>query len=456
METIAAMATAGFGGGIGIIRISGEEAFAVADRLFRPKNGTKRVAEMPSHTVHYGYIYDEEEIIDEVLLLVMRGPKTYTCENVVEIDCHGGSLVMQRILQRVFQCGARPAEPGEFTKRAFLNGRMDLSQAESVIDVINAKSALALKSSVQQLKGSVAEKIRLLRAEILEEIAYMEAAMDDPEHYSLDGYGEILEEKLKKIWKETAHLLSTADNGRLLKEGIQTVIVGKPNAGKSSLLNALMGEERAIVTEIAGTTRDTLQEQLQIGGIGLQLIDTAGIRPTEDVVEKIGVERSKEFLKSADLVLFVVDSSRALDEIDGEIMAALQEKKAIVLLNKSDLEAKISEADVKALLDRPVIPISAKLGEGVDALERTITELFFAGGISFNDEVYITNARQKHALSQAEASLRLTRQSLADGMAEDFLTIDLMAAYESLGQVIGEAVGEDLVNEIFSKFCMGK
>ncbi len=251
-------------------------------------------------------------------------------------------------------------------------------------------------------------------------------------------------------------MLSTADNGRLLKEGIQTVIVGKPNAGKSSLLNALMGEERAIVTEIAGTTRDTLQEQLQIGGIGLQLIDTAGIRPTEDVVEKIGVERSKEFLKSADLVLFVVDSSRALDENDGEIMAALQEKKAIVLLNKSDLEAKISEADVRALLDRPVIPISAKLGEGVDALERTITELFFAGGISFNDEVYITNARQKHALSQAEASLRLTRQSLADGMAEDFLTIDLMAAYESLGQVIGEAVGEDLVNEIFSKFCMGK
>ncbi len=456
METIAAMATAGFGGGIGIIRISGEEAFAVADRLFRPKNGTKRVAEMPSHTVHYGYIYDEEEIIDEVLLLVMRGPKTYTCEDVVEIDCHGGSLVMQRILQRVFQCGARPAEPGEFTKRAFLNGRMDLSQAESVIDVINAKSALALKSSVQQLKGSVAEKIRLLRAEILEEIAFMEAAMDDPEHYSLDGYGEILEEKLKKIWRQTAHLLSTADNGRLLKEGIQTVIVGKPNAGKSSLLNALMGEERAIVTEIAGTTRDTLQEQLQIGGIGLQLIDTAGIRPTEDVVEKIGVERSKEFLKSADLVLFVVDSSRALDENDGEIMAALQEKKAIVLLNKSDLEAKISEADVRALLDRPVIPISAKLGEGVDALERTITELFFAGGISFNDEVYITNARQKHALSQAEASLRLTRQSLADGMAEDFLTIDLMAAYESLGQVIGEAVGEDLVNEIFSKFCMGK
>lgn len=455
-DTIAAIATAVSNSGIGIIRISGEEALYVADRIFRPKKGDRKVSDMESHTVHYGYVTDGEEVIDEVLLIVMRAPKTYTCEDVVEIDCHGGVLVIKRLLETVLKYGARPAEPGEFTKRAFLNGRIDLSQAESVIDVINAKNDMALKSSVSQLRGAVSGKIREIRSVILHELAFIESALDDPEHYTLDDYQEELRGKMTGALNDVEKLLASSDNGKMMKEGIRTVIVGKPNAGKSSLLNLLVGEERAIVTEIAGTTRDILEEQIQIGGIGLNVIDTAGIRDTDDVVEKIGVSRSLEYLGKADLVIYVVDSSTVLDENDRNIMDAIQDKKAIVLLNKSDLETQTEAADIRNYLDKPVISISAKEQQGMDVLKETIQEMFFSGNITFNDEIYITNIRHKNALAEAKKSLEMFLQSMEDGMPEDFLTIDMMSAYEELGTIIGEAVGEDLVNEIFSKFCMGK
>lgn len=455
-DTIAAIATAMSNSGIGIVRISGDEALEIADRIFRPKKGSRKVSDMETHTIHYGYVTDGEEVVDEVMLLIMKAPRSYTCEDTIEIDCHGGVLVMKKILETVLKYGARPAEPGEFTKRAFLNGRIDLSQAESVIDVINAQNDLALKSSVSQLQGAVLEKIKDIRAVVLHEIAFIESALDDPEHVSLDGYPEQLHEIMSDAHKKVKKLLDSSDNGKMLKEGINTAIVGKPNAGKSSLLNILVGEERAIVTEIAGTTRDILQEQIQIGGIGLNVIDTAGIRDTEDIVEKIGVNKSREYIEKADLIIYVVDSSTELDENDHEIIEAIQDKKAIVLLNKSDLDTKTNADVLKKYLDKPILSISAKNNTGIHTLENLIEEMFFSGKISFNDEVYITNIRQKNALAEAKSSLQMVLQSIDDGMPEDFFTIDMMNAYETLGMIIGESVGEDLVNEIFSKFCMGK
>jgi len=455
-DTIAAIATAMSNSGIGIVRISGDEALDVADRIFRPKKGSRKVSDMETHTIHYGYVTDGDEVIDEVMLLIMKAPRSYTCEDTIEIDCHGGVLVMKKILETVLKYGARPAEPGEFTKRAFLNGRIDLSQAESVIDVINAQNELALKSSVSQLQGAVLEKIKAIRAVVLHEIAFIESALDDPEHVSLEGYPEQLHEIMSDAHSKVKKLLDSSDNGKMLKEGINTAIVGKPNAGKSSLLNILVGEERAIVTEIAGTTRDILQEQIQIGGIGLNVIDTAGIRDTEDIVEKIGVNKSREYIEKADLIIYVVDSSTELDENDQEIIEAIQNKKAIVLLNKSDLNAKTDASVLQTQLSKPILSISAKNNTGIHELETLIEEMFFSGKLSFNDEVYITNIRQKNALAEAQNSLKMVLQSIADGMPEDFFTIDMMNAYEALGTIIGESVGEDLVNEIFSKFCMGK
>lgn len=455
-DTIAAIATAMSNSGIGIVRISGDEALDVADRIFRPKKGSRKVSDMETHTIHYGYVTDGDEVIDEVMLLIMKAPRSYTCEDTIEIDCHGGILVMKKILETVLKYGARPAEPGEFTKRAFLNGRIDLSQAESVIDVINAQNELALKSSVSQLQGAVLEKIKAIRAVVLHEIAFIESALDDPEHVSLEGYPEQLHEIMSDAHSKVKKLLDSSDNGKMLKEGINTAIVGKPNAGKSSLLNILVGEERAIVTEIAGTTRDILQEQIQIGGIGLNVIDTAGIRDTEDIVEKIGVNKSREYIEKADLIIYVVDSSTELDENDQEIIEAIQNKKAIVLLNKSDLDTKTDASVLQTQLSKPILSISAKNNTGIHELETLIEEMFFSGKLSFNDEVYITNIRQKNALAEAQNSLKMVLQSIADGMPEDFFTIDMMNAYEALGTIIGESVGEDLVNEIFSKFCMGK
>ena len=455
-DTIAAIATALSPSGIGIVRISGPESREIAGKVYRSKGGKKKLQDVPSHSIHYGFICDGDEVIDEVLVMVMDGPRSYTGEDTVEIDCHGGVLAMRKILDTVIKNGARPADPGEFTKRAFLNGRIDLSQAEAVIDVINAKNEYALKSSVSQLRGNIQKAIKEIREDLIYQIAYIESALDDPEHISIDGYGENLYKEVKKQEERIDRLLLSVKDGKLVKEGIKTVIVGKPNAGKSSLLNTLLGEERAIVTDIAGTTRDILEETILLHGISLRIIDTAGIRETQDLVEKIGVEKAIDSAKDADLVLFVVDSSIPLDDNDSEIMKMLKDKKAIVLLNKADLEPAVDEEELKNTAGHPVISVSAKEEQGIDLLEDKIKEMFFQGGLEFNDEIYITNARHKAALEEARKSLEMVENSIEMQMPEDFFSIDLMNAYEALGRIIGESVGEDLVNEIFSKFCTGK
>ena len=454
-DTIAAIATAMTSSGIGIIRISGEQAFEVIEKIFKKKNGGK-IDLSRSHTVQYGYICDQDEVIDEVLVLIMKGPHSYTAEDTVEIDCHGGVLMMKKILETVIQYGARPAEPGEFTKRAFLNGRIDLSQAEAVIDVINAQNEYALKSSVSQLKGKMSEKVKALREKIIYEIAYIESALDDPEHISLDGYGEELAKKLEPMVKELERLIASADNGKVMSEGVKTVILGKPNAGKSSLMNVLVGEERAIVTDIAGTTRDTLEEHIRLRGISLNVVDTAGIRDTEDVVEKIGVTKARTAAEDADLIIYVVDASVPLDENDRDIIEMIRNRKTVVLLNKTDLEQVVSVEELEKQTGHRVIPVSAKEETGIEELEKEIQSMFYQGDIDFNDEVYVTNIRHKTALTESLSSLKLVQKSIEDGMPEDFYSIDLMNAYEQLGTIIGEAVEDDLVNEIFSKFCMGK
>ena len=454
--TIAAISTAMSASGIGIIRISGENAMDVISRIYRSKGGKKQIKEQPTHTIHYGYIYDGEELIDEVLVMLMYAPRTFTGEDTVEIDCHGGVFAMKRVLETVLKNGAEIAAPGEFTKRAFLNGRLDLSQAEAVMDVIQAKNEYALRSSMDQLRGSVYRAIKEIREKLIYHIAYIESALDDPEHISLEGYPQELLEVVDKEEKKVKELLKSSSDGKMIQEGIQTVILGKPNAGKSSLLNLLIGENKAIVTDIAGTTRDILEEYITLHGITLKIIDTAGIRETEDVVEKIGVSRAREMAQKADLILYVVDSSAPLDENDEEIIGMLSDKKAIVLYNKTDLMPAVDMQDLKQRTGHPVIPISAKEETGIFELEEEIKSMFFSGNLSFNDEVYITNARHKAALEEADQSLELVRNSIEMGMPEDFFSIDLMNAYEKLGTIVGEAVGEDLVNEIFSKFCTGK
>ena len=468
-ETIAAIATALSDSGIGIVRISGENAIYIIDNIFRSAAGRRILTKVQSHTIHYGYIVDSDEnVIDEVMVAVMKAPRSYTTEDTVEINCHGGVLVMQKVLEAVLHAGARLAQPGEFTKRAFLNGRIDLSRAEAVIDVIHSQNEYALSSSVSQLKGQLSNKIHTLREDILYQIAFIESALDDPEHISLDGYPEQLATKVTYFQQEIAKLLATADNGRLIKEGISTVIVGKPNAGKSSLLNMLLGEDRAIVTEIAGTTRDALHETINLHGISLNMIDTAGIHETQDVVEKIGVERAKKYAMDADLILYVVDASGNIDEDDQNIISLLDGKKAIILLNKSDLENKITEEslkenlakrlkhseDIRILRTSTIDPSSEN--SGMEELEETIRNMFFKGELKHNNELVVTNLRHKEALQDALNSLKLVERSIEDGMPEDFYSIDLTSAYASLGKIIGEEVDEDVVNEIFSKFCMGK
>ncbi len=460
-DTIASIATAMTNSGIGIVRISGEDSFQIIDKIYHSKGNKKKLSMAESHTVHYGYIYDGTKMIDEVMVLILKSPNTYTMEDTVEIDCHGGSLVMKRVLETVIKYGARLAEPGEFTKRAFLNGRIDLSQAESVMDLINAKNNFALESSINQLQGSIKEKIKKIRSKIIYQIAYIESALDDPEHISIDGYGEQLFQIVEELSNQIEDMLIISENGALLKEGINTVIIGKPNVGKSSLMNILAGRERAIVTEIAGTTRDVLEEQINLKGITLNLIDTAGIHDTKDIVEKIGVDKAKEFLKRADLVIYVADSSTVLDKDDKEILELLKYKKMVILLNKTDLKQITTEEKMRKVIKEkeievPVLSISAKKGIGIENLEKIVKDLFFSGEISFNDEIYITNVRHKSLLQSALKSLSNVKKSIEDDMPEDFYYIDLMSAYEELGRIIGEAVGEDLVNEIFSRFCMGK
>lgn len=456
-DTIAAIATGMNQGGIGVIRVSGDKAIEISDLIFKPNKEGKEIRNLDSYTAAYGNIInDKNEISDEVIVLVMKAPSTYTREDVVEIDCHGGMQVMKRILHELIINGARLAESGEFTKRAFLNGRIDLSQAESVMDLISAKSELAAKTALSHLRGNLRDKIESIRKELIHNIAFIESALDDPEHYSLDGFDEKLENILNSVLKEISHLIETAEDGKMMREGIRTVILGKPNAGKSSVLNVLMGKDRAIVTDIAGTTRDTLEEFISINGIPLNVVDTAGIRDTEDIVEKIGVDKSIEAMNQADLILFIVDSSVALDENDFQIMERIKDKQVIILQNKSDLTNVISKEDIMSHLDKPVITISAKDKTGFDEFYQLLNDMFFKGHLSYNDEIYITNIRHKEALVEAKNSIQLVIQSIKDSMPEDFYSIDLMAAYEKLGYIIGESLEDDLVDTIFREFCMGK
>lgn len=458
--TIAAIASGMTASGIGIIRISGPEAFSVCEKVFRPASGS--VQEFRTNTIHYGHIVDGGEVLDECLVMIMKGPHTFTTEDTVEIDCHGGPFVMQNILMLVLRSGARLAEPGEFTKRAFLGGRIDLTEAEAVMDVISAGSRDALRSSISQLSGSLKNEIRALRRTLLDEISFIEAALDDPEHYEMEGYGTVLLKKLQPVRQRLQELSATYSKGRLVKEGIRTVILGKPNAGKSSLLNALTGSDRAIVTDIEGTTRDVLEERVNLGGILLRVCDTAGIREAKDRIEEIGISRAKEYAKDADLLLAVFDSSEALDENDREILALLEGRQAVVLLNKSDLVPVTDEEELRKALrakgspEIPVIRISAKSGTGLDRLEEIVRKMFFAGNLHFNEQVLITNSRHYEEIRAALSSLDLVRESVESGMTEDFYTIDLMDAYRHLGNMIGEETGDDLIDNIFAKFCMGK
>lgn len=455
-ETIAAIATGLTNAGISVIRVSGDQAFNIGNKLFKSDKNID-LSNAPGYSAHYGRIIYEKEMLDEAVVLVMRAPHSYTGEDTLEISCHGGVLVTKRILEAVLECGARCAEPGEFTKRAFLNGRMDLAEAEAVIDVIDAKNEFARKASVGQLNGKLSEKIKKIRMDILDSVSYIEAGLDDPEHISLDGYGDELSGKIKDILLEISELSESFHDGKILSEGIRTVILGKPNAGKSSLMNLFAGEDKAIVTEIAGTTRDVLSEQITISGIGFIMVDTAGIRETSDIVEKIGVEKSLKQAEEADLILYVVDSSTALDENDRNILEFICDKKSIIVYNKTDLPPVVKKEELSVFApDSRIIGISAKEAVDFEKLKNCMAELFGKGEIIMNDQVIITNMRHKEALMEAEKSLNAVLTSMDEGFGEDLWTIDLTDAYASLGRIIGEAVEDDVVDRIFEKFCMGK
>lgn len=455
-DTIAAIATGLSSGGISIIRISGDEAFSVIDRIFQAKSKKKKLSKEKSHTIHYGFIVDGEAIVDEVMVTIMRAPSTYTREDVIEINCHGGIIVTRKVLELVLHQGVRLAEPGEFTKRAFLNGRIDLSQAEAVCDIINAKNEIALKNSLKQLSGKELELIKTIRNRILKDLAFIEAALDDPEHISIDGFSKDLNEHLDNYIQSIYKLLAGSKSGKLIKEGVKTVILGKPNVGKSSLLNLLVREDRAIVTDIAGTTRDTLEETIRLNDITLNIIDTAGIRNTEDQVEKIGVEKAMRIAREADLIIYVIDSSTPLDDNDETILSLIQNKKAIILLNKSDLNPKISIKDIQERTSHPIVSTSFVEHRGLEELEQLIKEMFFKGDISFDEDVYVTNDRHIEAFTNSLEALNMVKESIESNMPEDFYSIDLLTAYEELGKIIGENVEEDLINMIFAEFCMGK
>lgn len=456
-DTIAAIATALSPGGIGIVRISGENAIETADKIYK---GKRALSEVDSHTINYGYIVDPltGERVDQVLVMLMKAPRTYTGEDTVEIDCHGGILVLNRILSLVIDAGANLAEPGEFTKRAFLNGKIDLTQAEAIADIIDAESNNALRCSVKQLRGSVRDEIKEIRAGLLLEVAFIEAALDDPEHYSLDEHTPELQAQLNEAMDRVKKLLDTADSGIVLKQGINTVIIGRPNAGKSSIYNLLARSDKAIVTDIAGTTRDTLTEHISLGGINLNITDTAGLRETGDTVERIGVERARAAADDADLILCVLDSSSKLSDDDMAAIETTINRRAIVILNKSDIDAvdRLSAGNIRHLTDKKIIEFSALRGTGLEELEKEIKEMFFNGEIDINDEIYITSMRQKTALTAAFSSLQLAMESSRAGMPEDIIAVDLTNAFEELGKITGETVGEDIINEIFAKFCMGK
>ncbi len=455
-DTIAAIATGLTNAGISVIRVSGGQAFSIGNKIFESEGNVDFTKEK-GYTAHFGRIVFEGEVIDEAVVLIMRGPRSYTGEDTLEISCHGGVLVTRRVLEAVLANGARSAEPGEFTKRAFLNGRMDLSEAEAVIGLIDAKNDFAIKASVGQLSGKLSDKIKNIRENILNNISYIEAALDDPEHISLDGYGDTVRAVVSEGLSEISTLINSFEDGRVLSEGVKTVILGKPNAGKSSLMNLFAGEEKAIVTEIAGTTRDVLSEQITISGIGFNMVDTAGIRDTDDTVEKIGVERSLKQAGEADLILYVVDSSTDLDENDRKILEFIREKKCIIVYNKTDLNPVVTMEDVRELVgDAKIVGISAKEATDFEKLKECMAELFRQGELALNDQVIITNIRHKESLLEAKRSLEAVLASMDEGFGEDMWVIDMMDAYASLGKIIGEAVEDDVVDRVFEKFCMGK
>ena len=457
-DTISAIATAIGEGGIGIVRMSGPRAIAVADALFMGKNNRK-ASNVSSSQIAYGHILDPKtkETVDEVLLLVMRAPHSYTKEDVVEIHCHGGPVPLRKILALSLDCGARLAEPGEFTKRAFLNGRIDLTQAEAVMDIIRAKTDASLKMSVNHLQGDLLRKITLLRDKILEMIAHLEAAIDFPE----DDIEEMTANDVKKMVEEELqavdHLLASAHTGMILREGLQTVIIGKPNVGKSSLLNALLRQKRAIVTDVPGTTRDSIEEYVNIKGVPLKIIDTAGIRDTQDIVEKIGVEKSRELLLQADLVLLMLDVSQPLSVEDRELLSLLAEQKTVIILNKTDLPAVLTAEDLKPLVhDKTILKVSLVEGTGLEKLEEFIISMVYEGQVSLGQEAYVNNVRHVQLLKQAKTSLKEVLKTIDKNMPLDCMVIDLRAAWEQLGQITGDTVGEDIIDEIFSRFCIGK
>ncbi|AGB42502.1 tRNA modification GTPase TrmE [Halobacteroides halobius DSM 5150] len=457
-DTIAAISTSVNEGGIGIVRISGPKAIEIADKIFKSIQN-KSLADVDSYTAHYGNIIDPktEQLIDEVITLVMKAPKTYTTEDIVEIDCHGGTVILRKILDVVLQQGARLAEPGEFTKRAFLNGRMDLSQAEAVIDLIRSKTEANMEVALDHLEGGLAKKVNDIRQDLVSLLAHLEATIDFPEDEIDDFESNELDNRINQVLNKVDNLLETSKRGKILKEGIETAIIGRPNVGKSSLLNALLREKRAIVTEVPGTTRDVIEEVINIGGIPIKIIDTAGIREAKDQVEKIGIERSEKFLDKADLILLVLDMSRELSKEDHDLIAAIKNKQAVIIANKLDLEAEVSIDEIKEIAsDKPLVKTAAIDNQGIDKLEKVISDLVFSGDVEAQSQTLITNMRHKNALDRAKQSLLDVKETFERGLPNDFITIDLREALEAVGEITGDTLGEDIIDQIFADFCLGK
>ena len=454
-DTITAISTPVGEGAISIVRLSGEEAIAITNRLFQGKDLTK----VDSHTLHYGKMMDPktDTVLDEVIVSIMRAPKTFTCEDVVEINCHGGLVAVQRVLQLVLDEGVRLAEPGEFTKRAFLNGRIDLSQAEAVMDVIQSKTNEAMNVALGQLDGKLSQLIHKLRQELIETIAHVEVNIDYPEYDDVEEMShEMMEEKTSYVKDEIEKLLQVAKQGKILREGIKTAIVGRPNVGKSSLMNSLVQEEKAIVTDIPGTTRDVIEEYVNVRGIPLQLIDTAGIRETEDIVEKIGVERSHKILQEADLVLFMLNYNEALLEDDRKIFDMLQDMNYIVIVNKTDLEQRLNMEEIQQLAKGQVLTTSLVHDEGVDQLEKALSDIFFQGNIMVENNMVVSNARHIQLLNQAQKTLEDARNALQMHLPLDMVQIDVTRTWELLGEIVGDTASESLIDQLFSQFCLGK